>query len=66
MSDEPDYSQITYEEFDTLLENIVDMLSASQLLSLPGAYEVLSDALHNDILDLWAERQHESQEEDDE
>ena len=45
-----DYSWVTDEMFDGALEGIVDGLPASTILRIPGAYEVLSEALNNEVL----------------
>ena len=47
---------MTDNEFDGILESIVDGLTAAQILAIPGIYEVLREELNNDILDTWAEQ----------
>lgn len=39
------------EDFDQALLSLVDDLTGSQLLSIPGIYEILSEHFHNDVLD---------------
>lgn len=38
------------EDFCAALESVVDELSAAEILALPGAYEVLADALNNEAI----------------
>ena len=49
------YSLLTDDVFDGILENQVASLSAAQLLAIPGIYEILREELNNDVLDSWAE-----------
>jgi len=46
-----DYSQMTQEEFDTILEEICGCD-----LTIGGVYEAVSEHFNNEVLDLWAER----------
>jgi len=48
---EADYSQMTNEEFDSILEEI-----SGCDLSIPGVYEAVSEEYNNDVLETWAER----------
>jgi hypothetical protein len=51
------YCKMTDEDFDRLLSAQVGKLSPGQILALPGAYEVFSEELNNEVLDAWqAER----------
>lgn len=53
-----DYSQMTDEEFDLELNEIInEECVAYNLLSIPGIYEILSDHFHNEILDRWEQKQ---------
>ena len=46
-----DYSFITYEMFAQGLEHIVSEMSPSEILHLPGVYEVVCEELSNQVLD---------------
>jgi hypothetical protein len=52
----PDYSAMTQEDFDNILEELAVEQGAYSLLSIPGVYEAVSEAFNNDILDLWVDR----------
>ncbi len=45
-------NDITSEEFDRALENLLDEMSGAEILATPGAYEVFSEALNNEAIDL--------------
>lgn len=44
-------SDVTQEEFDRALERLLDSMTGAQLLAIPGLYEVVSEALNNDVLE---------------
>jgi hypothetical protein len=46
-----DYSKMTQQEFDGILEEICNCD-----LTIPGVYEACSEELNNEVLDEWAER----------
>lgn len=52
-----DYSAITDEQFDLLLADVMDTKYTvpSELLLIPGIYEVVSEELNNDVLAAWEE-----------
>lgn len=50
-----DYSRMTPEAFRAALEAILGEMSAGELLAIPGVWEVVAEALNNEILDRWAE-----------
>ncbi len=50
-----DYSQMTDEEFDSILAEVVAE-NASTLLSIPGIYEVVSEYFNNEVLDRWEQQ----------
>jgi hypothetical protein len=54
-----DYSKMTTQEFDDILEELVKKNAASLLIAIPGAYEVFSDYFNNEILHVWREQQEE-------
>jgi hypothetical protein len=41
---------VSTEEFCVALETIVDELSGAEILAIPGAFEVLSEALNNEAI----------------
>ncbi len=40
------------EKFDKALQSILDGMTGTQLLVIPGLYEVVSEYLNNDVLQL--------------
>lgn len=54
MEPEPDYSAMTDEEHDAILERLVSNMSASTILGYGNVYSTLSEELNNEILDVWA------------
>lgn len=46
---------ISDEEFDGALEELLDEMSGAEILATPGAYEVFSEALNNEAIDLVRE-----------
>jgi len=50
-----DYSKMTQEEFDSILEEIVAE-NAGDIFSIPGVYEVVSEHFNNEVLSRWEER----------
>lgn len=57
--------QVTTEEFAAALEILVDGMSGAEILATPGAYEMFSEALNNEAIDL-AKKIKEEEDEDDE
>ena len=57
-----DYSKIKDKEFDNILLSKLQTMSAKDIISIPGIYEILSEHLNNDILDAWKEEQEASKE----
>ena len=49
------YENMTQRDFDNYLDKIMDITSKTELLSLPGVYEIISETYNNDVLALWAE-----------
>ncbi len=45
-------SDVTQEEFDEALVVLLDDMSGTEILATPGAYEVFSEALNNEAIDL--------------
>ena len=54
-----DYGKMTSGEFDELLAEIMDEGKASDLLSITGVYEAVSEHFNNDVLSLWEQRREE-------
>ncbi len=52
-----DYSDMTTDDFDQYLEKVLENVTASPLLQVPGVYELVTEHYNNDVLDLWAEDQ---------
>ncbi len=46
---------ITNEEFDLVLSRLVE--KESDILSIPGAYEVMKEYFNNEVLDIWEQKQ---------
>jgi predicted house-cleaning noncanonical NTP pyrophosphatase (MazG superfamily) len=55
--DDADYSQMTEDEFDAILEDLVSKMPASQLLSYGDVNMCLREHLNNEVLEVW-ERKH--------
>jgi hypothetical protein len=51
-----DYSKMTKQEFQNILEELI-MGNAATLLTIPGAYELFSEHFNNEVLKIWYERQ---------
>ena len=47
-----DYNKITYDEFNYALSEILDEMTGEQIMMIPGVYEVVSEELNNEALDL--------------
>ena len=47
----PDYAKITSEQFDQCLSDILREITAEQLLTIPGIYEIVSEYFNNEILE---------------
>ena len=60
-------TNITSEEFDRILEDILSEMKGNQLLDIEGFYEVVSEYFNNEILERYDEEQaglkHEVEEE---
>ncbi|MCP4156670.1 MAG: hypothetical protein GY757_53650 [bacterium] len=52
----PDYKDMTQEEFDQILIDLLDDAPASHLLTIPGIYEILAEHYNNEILDAWTDK----------
>jgi chromosomal replication initiation ATPase DnaA len=49
------YDKMTQQEFDDILADIMDEEIASNLLTIPGIYEIVAEYYNNDVLDKWEE-----------
>ena len=57
-----DYSQMTDEEFDLELSEIINEdCVAYDLLQIPGIYEILSEHFHNEVLDRWEQKRQDDE-----
>jgi hypothetical protein len=59
-----DYSKMTQQEFDDILDTLAHQKGVGWLLTVPGVWEAVSEELNNDILDYWADRQGQEELED--
>lgn len=44
-------NEVTTEEFDQALEELLDEMSGAEVLATPGTYEVFSEALNNEAIE---------------
>lgn len=58
------YSKIKQEEYDSILIDILENITVSELLDIPGVYEAVSEEYNNEVLKIWEEQQWAEQEED--
>ena len=56
----PDYKDMTNEDFDRILSDIINDDTASNLLTIPGIYEILAEHYNNEVLDAWTEEKEEA------
>lgn len=43
-------SQITQEEFDAKLDELVASMTAVEIFAMPGVYEIVSEQLNNEVI----------------
>jgi len=55
----PDYSKCTNEDFDRILGEIVEGMTAAQILSYSEVSAILREELNNAVLDEWEREQHD-------
>ena len=48
-----DYDDMTNDDYDRILADIMDEGCASALLLIPGVYEVVSEYFNNEVLKAW-------------
>ena len=46
-----DYSWVTDEMFDEMLDKLVEEMSPDELFCIPGIYEILREELNNKVLE---------------
>lgn len=56
------YDKMSNEDFQRILEEIVDESPASHLLSVPGVYEVVAEHFNNEVLSRWDDEQEDDDE----
>ena len=44
---------MTTEEFDSILIQLLQEMNASQLITIPGIYEIVSEHFNNEIIEKW-------------
>lgn len=57
---------ITTEEFDQGLQEIIESESAASFLTIPGVYEILSEYYNNEVISNWEERMYQEEQENEE
>ena len=50
-------SDITQAEFDNILKQFLKNFKGTELLSIPGIYEILSEEFNNDVIAVWEKQQ---------
>lgn len=55
---------VTQEEFNKALEELVDEMTGAEILATAGAYEVFSEALNNEAIDRARKTKEEDEEEE--
>ena len=53
LNGDPNYSEMTDDEFDNILTELLLKKTANSLITLPGIYEILREEFNNDILSIW-------------
>jgi hypothetical protein len=48
-----DYSEMTQDDFDRILQDILRNMSAAQILGVPGVAEILMEEFNNEVLARW-------------
>ena len=52
---DPDYSKMSQQEFNEILEELVGDMSASEILSIGEVRNELAEELNNEVLDIWVQ-----------
>ena len=50
-----DYSKMDRSDFRKYLRQVLQGYTPESILAIPGVYEILSEELHDEVLDAWAE-----------
>ena len=58
------YAEMTSDEFDEILMEIMDEHPASHLLAVAGVYELVTEEHNNEVLERWERRHPEPDEEE--
>lgn len=61
-----DYADMSTDDFDRILKELLRAMSAEQLLDIPGIYEIVSEEYKNEVLDRWEAEQPEPDDEEEE
>jgi hypothetical protein len=48
-----DYSEMTDDDFDRILENLVSNMTAEQILAIGDVNTILREELNNAVLEVW-------------
>ncbi len=54
--DDADFSQMTDEEFQDILEDIVTEMDVYQLMEIPNIRSILTEELNDEVLERWVEK----------
>lgn len=57
-----DYRDMTTEDFDRHLREVLNSMTPEQILAIPGVYEAVSEELNNEVLDSWDQERAQKQE----
>jgi hypothetical protein len=57
-----DYSKMTQQDFDNILFEKLENMKASEIIRLPGIYEIVSEEFNNEILSEWDAEQERKKE----
>ena len=52
-----DFSKLSDIEFDKILMSILSETKASEMISVPGFYEIASEEFNNEVLNRWEQEQ---------
>lgn len=48
--------EMTTEDFNQILIEILQEMKASQLIDIPGIYEIVAEEFNNEVIDKWIEK----------
>jgi hypothetical protein len=55
------YSDMTKHEFDCILMEILQETKASELIAVPGFYDVAAEEFNNEVLERWRKKKEEEE-----